>query len=172
MGDTRKPELNRRADIDTGYDELFERKWGRFERMIWITFGCIMALGLCGFLGRGPLNKKNVQLADGTQIKYERVLRYKTPGVVELQLPVSSGSAELRLSKTEIEKLGLKQITPQPSTNMSSENSATYRFQPADPTTRTLLVQLALEPASVGPVSSDIQVNGQQPVSVHQWVVP
>ncbi len=66
-----KADLERQAEIDVGYDFLFERRWGRFERGMWLFFVLLMVAGVTGLLGRGPLNHVKKTAEDGTTIQYE-----------------------------------------------------------------------------------------------------
>ena len=160
------PSLQNQAGTDTGYDYNFEQRWCSLERSLWLAFCGVILIGLLGFLGRGPLNHSKLQRPDHSTVKYERVLRYHTPTLLELQLPVIDGRAELTLDKADADKLGLKQIVPQPTRNLGSTKTGPFVFESGDRDAESILVVLSLEPANIGPITTHLSVNGQTQITV------
>ena len=63
-------------EIEVGEDLEFQRKWWRFENLVWILFTLIIVLDMAGLFGRGPIAKTERHAADGTiDVKYERIER-------------------------------------------------------------------------------------------------
>lgn len=91
--------MERRAEIDTGYDYRFERRWGRFERLVWLFFAFLITLALVGVLGRRPLNQVRRTFEDGSSVQYERALRFRSATVIDFQVPVENGTATLEASQ-------------------------------------------------------------------------
>jgi hypothetical protein len=164
--------LARQADTDIGFDPRFERRWCIFERVVWGVFVLAIVVGLLGLLGRGPLNKKVAQGQDGTTVKYERVVRYHTPTAIEVQAPAHNGFALIVLDKKALEKLGLKEMIPLPSRSMASGQVGPFLFAVTSPAANSVLVKFSLEPASIGPISSTVQVNGKTDTTLDQVMVP
>jgi hypothetical protein len=167
-----RPSIERQADIDTGYDYSFERKWGRFERVVWVFFVLLLALGMAGFFGRGPLNNVKRSLPDGASVQYERVVRFKSPSVLIFHLPVTNGWAKLEASTNAVKKAGLQQIVPTPTQDLGSEQVGPIQFHVADQKAKTVFVELAMQPSGIGPVTSRYSINGDTTVELHQFVLP
>ena len=166
------PDLQRQADIDIGYDYVFEHRWARFERVIWGTLGVIIALGIAGVFGRGPLNNVKRTLPDGTFVQYERVIRFKSPTVLTFQLPVSNGVARLEATTAAARKAGLQQIVPTPTQDLGSEHIGPIQFQASSPETKTVFVELAMQPSGIGPVLSKYSINNTTTLDIRQFVLP
>jgi|SRR5579884_404177 hypothetical protein len=170
--ETTLPGLERQAEIDVGYDYVFEQRWCTFERGVWAFFTLLIAAGLAGVFGRGPLNEVKLTLNDGTSVRYERVVRFKSPTVTNFEIPVSNGIAELEANTSAVKKLGLQQVIPQPTRTFGSEHVGPVQFQVVAPQTKTVFMQLAMQPSGLGPVTSSYRVNGQTTVQIKQFVLP
>jgi hypothetical protein len=164
--------IARQAEIDIGYDCEFEHKWGTFERVVWIIFGLLIAAGLAGLFGRGPLNKVKRTLPDGTTVQYERVVRFKSPSAVVFTLPVHQGAATVEANNAVVEKLGLQSLFPRPTLNIGSPQVGPFLFRASSPDAQNVFVELAMQPSAIGPVTSTYRINGLTSVSIQQFIVP
>jgi len=164
--------LERQADIDIGYDYRFEHAWGRFERYVWLGFCILLGGGLLGIFGRGPLNEVTRTYADGTSIKYERVVRFKSPTLIQFNVPAENGLVTIQPDKAATEKLGLQQTFPQPSQSLGSAEVGPLEFKAQAADAQKIFVQLSMQPSSLGPVKSTYRINGQETVQIDQFIVP
>lgn len=138
-------------DLAVGEDLQFQRRWWRFEHIIWACFIIILALDLAGVFGRGPLSKAHVKTADGAiNMTYERFARFQTPAIINLHFgpsAVQNGSIQLWVSQSLISGLGNQRIIPQPIKSTLSQDGILYTWAssniPDD-------VEFAIEPASAG----------------------
>jgi len=163
--------LERQADIDIGYDFSFENAWSRFERYAWLGFSILLCAGLLGIFGRGPLNQVSRTFGDGTSIKYERVVRFKSPTLMQFIVPAQDGIATIQPDKLATDKLGLQMTVPQPSQALGSSQVGPFQFRTgAD--AKTVFVDLMMQPGSIGPVTSTYRINGQNTVEIKQFIVP
>jgi hypothetical protein len=48
-------------ELAVGEDLEFQRRWWRFERVVWTIFLLILVADLAGLLGRGPLSKTHAK---------------------------------------------------------------------------------------------------------------
>jgi hypothetical protein len=164
--------LERQSDIDIGYDYIFERRWARFERIVWGLFTLLIAAGLAGIFGRGPMNQVKRTLGDGSRVQYERIVRFKSPTRVNFELPANQGVAQIEADLSTITKLGLQQVFPQPTRDWGSEQVGPLQFQSVTSGTNSVFVQLAMQPAALGFVTSTYIVNGRTTVRIRQLVLP
>src|SRR5436309_1257062 len=73
-------------ELDVGSDLEFQKRWWRFENIIWWAFTIVILLDLAGAFGRGPLAKAQWKSSDGNvMIKYDRVERYSTPSIMTIE---------------------------------------------------------------------------------------
>lgn len=172
MAANTQPQLERQADVDIGYDYSFEHKWAHFERVVWVLFTALLVLSLLGFLGRGPLNRVSQRSEDGTLVRYERVVRFKSPSVVTFDIPVRNGVAELEPSQAALKQLGLERVLPPPTKNLGSEQVGPLLFQPSPPDATHVFVELAVQPSGLGPVTSTYLINGRDTIIIGQFIVP
>jgi MFS family permease len=71
--------------IAVGEDLEFQRKWWRFERIVWSIFVVILICDLLGLFGRGWLAKATRTTPDGAlKLNYERIERADTPSIMTL----------------------------------------------------------------------------------------
>ena len=159
--------------VAVGEDLAFQRRWWRFERIIWIVFGVILIADLVGLLGRGPLANAERMTPDGVlRVKYERVLREGTPSIVTI-LPESSavhdGKLQLFVSDSIVKQFGAQRVIPQPETSAVGNGGVTYTFAAtADPIT----VQIELKPSFIGSHPFRIGVPGHGEIASSSFVLP
>ena len=161
------------GSIAVGEDLEFQRKWWRFERMIWIFFAIILLCDLLGVFGRGVLSKATRVASDQTMtVDYERIARASTPSIMTLKFGASAihdGKIQIYVSNSIVKPLGAQRISPQPAVSSLGNDGITYDFAatsvPAD-------VQIELSPSFPGLHHFRMQVVGGSPVDGSIFVVP
>lgn len=159
--------------VAVGEDLEFQRRWWRFERIIWSFFVLVLIADLSGALGRGPLAKAERRAPDGSvQVKYERVQRANTASIVTV-LPQASavhdGRVQLFVSDSLMKEFGEQRVIPQPQVSTVGDGGVTYTF-PAS--SLPITVQLELKPSFIGLHHFRIAVPGAQPVDAKAFVLP
>lgn len=123
-------------EIAVGADLEFQKRWWRFERIVWIVFTVIIALDLAGAFGRGPLAKAHLSSANrSVDVEYERIARYQTPSNLIIRLrrqTVPDRKVQLWVSDSLVRELGNQRVVPQPQTSALDRNGILYTF-PAGP---------------------------------------
>lgn len=156
-----------------GEDLDFQRRWWRFERIIWTFFAIILLCDLLGVFGRGPLAKRKRTAADNTlTLEYERIERAQTPSMMTLHIQPSAihdGKVELFVSDSVIKPLGAQRVAPQPSVSTVGNGGITYTF-PASGTPAD--VRLQLMPTLPGLHHFTVQVKDASPVEASVFVFP
>ena len=138
-------------EVAIGEDLGFQRRWWRFERLVWILFVVIIVLDLAGAFGRGPLAYAEAVSPDhALQVKYERIERSGTPSMMTVTLDARTfrdGHANLVLSDSAVGGLGLRRVIPAPESTSVGSDRLIYRF-PAG--TSAAVVRFEFEPAGAG----------------------
>ena len=159
--------------VAVGEDLEFQRRWWRFERIIWIFFVLILIADLSGLLGRGPLANAEGRTADGAlRLKYERVERANTSSIVTIlpgQNAVEDGKVRLFVSDTVLRQLGAQRVIPQPLSSAVGGGGVTYTFAA---TTTPITIQIELKPSFIGPRPFTIGVPGGQFLHLKTFVLP
>jgi hypothetical protein len=159
--------------VAVGEDLEFQRKWWRFERIIWSFFVLIIVCDLLGLFGSGWLAKAKRATPDKAfTLNYERVERTSTPSVMTLhfsQSAIEDGHIEVFVSDSIVKGLGAERVSPEPAVSAIGGDGITYEFSatqsPAD-------VQFSLEPGYPGPHRFRIQLRGEPPIDASVFVVP
>lgn len=159
--------------VAVGEDLQFQRKWWRFEKVIWSVFVLLLLADLSGLLGRGPLANAERDTADGSlHVKYERVQRENTPSIMTIlpaQGAVHAGELQLYVSDSIVKQLGAQRIIPAPKTSRVGNGGVTYTF-PA--TTTPITVQIELKPSFIGTHVFDVGVPGSDILHAKTFVLP
>lgn len=161
------------GDVAIGEDLDFQRKWWRFERLIWSFFCLLLLCDMTGLFGRGWLAK--AQATDTSRtflLDYERVERASTPSIMTIHFnpsAIKDGEIQLFVSEDLIRPLGAQRISPQPELSMIGNGGITYTF----PATQTpAIAEIQLQPSFPGVHHFNIQIPGNQPVRGTVLVVP
>ena len=159
--------------VAVGEDLVFQEKWWRFERAIWMVFLLILMADLLGVFGRGWLSKKEIHReGTGLDVWYETVERSGTPSTMSVDFQpgsIQGGEVRLFVSNGIVKDLGNQRIAPQPERSIVGQDGVTYTF----PTTVTpAKVSFSLQPSFPGVHHFLIQVPGKSPVIGRVLVMP
>jgi hypothetical protein len=165
------PRVN--SEIEVGEDLEFQRKWWRFENIVWILFTLIIVADIAGLFGRGPIAKAERRAADGTiDVRYERIERTDSPSIVSIGFGPSAihdGKIKLFISESLVKGLGTQRVVPAPSDTTIGDGGLTYTFPASKP---PATVDLALQPSGPGIYHFTIGVANAQPIQAKVFVVP
>ena len=159
--------------VAVGEDLEFQRRWWKFEHIVWSVFVLILAADVLGLFGRGILAKATRRTVDGAlYLRYERIERASTPSIITIQIgqaAVRDGAVRLFVGESVLTKLGTQRISPQPASSVLGGGGVTYTF----PVTQTpATVELALQPSFPGVQHFWIQVPGGEPLRGRVLVMP
>jgi hypothetical protein len=160
-------------DIAVGEDLEFQRKWWRFEKIIWPILLLVVLIDLLGGLGRGWLSKTQRSTPDHAFIfDYERIERASTPSIMTLHFgsqATRGGHIVVHVSDSVVQRLGAQRVSPQPAVSALGNGGITYVFpsngSPAD-------AQIELQPSFPGLHQFRIQVEGSTPIEGTIAVLP
>jgi hypothetical protein len=160
-------------DIAVGEDLDFQRRWWRFENIVWFVFFLILIADVLGAFGRGWLAKAHRETPDNAlTLDYERVARAGTPSIMTLTFgpaAIHNGRLVVYISDSIVKPLGAQRISPQPASFTLGNDGITYTF-PA--TQAPAVVQIALEPSFPGSHPFRIALQGEPPIDAKVFVMP
>jgi hypothetical protein len=160
-------------EVAVGENLEFQRRWWRFERVIWLIFSIVIVCDLVGLFGRGWLAKAQASVPDKSlTIEYDRVQRVNTPSTMTLHFgpgAIRNRQVKVYLSDSVVEDLGAQTIAPQPASSAIGRAGITYIF-PA--TIDPAAVRIQLQPAAPGSYPFRIQVAGKPPIDARLLVMP
>ncbi|WP_158791994.1 hypothetical protein [Granulicella sp. L60] len=163
------PKIN--DEVAVGEDLDFQRKWWKFESVMWWIIALLLLLNFAGVFGRGPV--AHAKLAnDAMLVKYERVERTGTPSILEVQFKPNTlgrGQVKLHVSQSIVDGLGTQRVIPSPSDTAIGRGGLTYTFS-AEQAPGS--VQFALQPSRPGIFEFTLQVPGSSPLSAKVVVMP
>ena len=152
------------GEVAVGEDMDFQRKWWKFEDIVWSFFLLILVCDLLGLFGRGWLAKATAVAPDQTlTLDYERIERASTPSIMTLHFAPSAihdNHVKFFISEDVVRPLGAQRISPQPAVSSLSDGGITYTF---DATSAPATVQIALEPSFPGVHTFHVQSLGGAP---------
>jgi hypothetical protein len=161
------------GSVAVGEDLEFQRRWWRFERIIWSFFVLIIICDLLGLFGRGYLAKAQRSTADQTiQVKYERVERVNAPSIMTISFgpsAIRNGQVHLFVSESVVKELGMRRVIPDPGSSTVGNGGVTYIF-PA--TTLPAAVEFELSPSRPGIPSFTAGIVGAEMVKAKVTVLP
>lgn len=119
-------------ELAVGEDLEFQRKWWRFEKIVWIVFLIIVLLDLAGVFGRGPVASVHRRSSNHLMlIDYERIQRFSTPSIMTIHFDpaaVKDGKIQLWVSDSLVKELGNQRIVPQPISSVIGNGGILYTF--------------------------------------------
>lgn len=160
-------------EVAVGEDLEFQRRWWRFEQIIWIVFCGILVADVLGAFGRGWLAKAHRSTPDGAlTLSYERTERASTPSVMTLTFgssAIRNGVIQVFVSDDIVKRLGAQRVAPQPELSTVGSGGITYTFAAGR---APAVIQIALEPSFPGLHRFRIQPQGGAPIDASVFVLP
>jgi hypothetical protein len=151
----------------------FQRKWWKFERVVWILFAIALLADIAGAFGRGPLAKTERQAPDHSfTLRYERIQRTGTPSILTANFNramIHDSKVTFYVQNSLVRELGSQRVIPSPQTVIVGNDGLTYTF-PAS--MGTVSISFALEPTGPGLRHLTLQVAGSAPLKISILVLP
>lgn len=160
-------------EVAVGEDLDFQRKWWRFEHIIWWVFVAILICDLLGMFGRGWFAKAKASTPDHALVlNYDRIARKDAPSVMTLQFgpaAVHNGRIEVSISESVIKDLGAQRISPQPVISALGPKAITYVWYATGALTSA---EITLQPSRAWSHRFAVQVAGSPPIERSVLVFP
>jgi hypothetical protein len=160
---------NSRTDLD------FERRWWRFERVIYWIQTALVVLAIAGLFGRGPLSAAHAASADrSVRVDYERLARFRTPTTLTVHVvggTPSDSVVDVTIDGSIVGMEGVSHVTPEP--RHVDASSTALRFTVARTSANdSVTIRIALEPGRVGMADARLTVGRGPAISLSQLIYP
>jgi hypothetical protein len=159
--------------LAVGEDLEFQRRWWRFETVVWSFFLVLLIADVLGLFGRGWLAKARRSTPDqALNLDYERIERASTPSIMTLTFgpeAIRDNHIQLFISDSLVKPLGAQRISPQPEVSAVGNGGITYTFAA---TQAPAIVQIALEPSFPGSHPFRIALPNEPAINATIFVVP
>jgi hypothetical protein len=145
----------------------------RIERCAWIALLIIIAAALAGFLGPGPLTRRQRTSDDGSlTIQYQAVERNAAPGQLVVRARLPAGTAQLRLafSRSFCDRVTAESIVPSPLSVEADGDDVVYTF--AARSSADVVVMYRYEYHECDVFEHRIALDEGSPIRFRQYVLP
>ena len=160
-------------EIAVGENINFQRRWWRFEKIIWPILLLIVIADMLGVFGRGWLAKAHAATPDhALTVDYERVARASTPSIMTFKFgpaAIHNNRIVLFVSDSIVKPLGAQRISPEPALSIIGKDGITYVFASSDSPAGA---QVELQPSLPGPHKFRVQVLGGDAINGSIFVMP
>ena len=132
-------------------EDMRIKRWSwRGEVIQYIALALLLAAGLLGVFGSGPLSRtKASSRGGGVVVEYERFQRIGAPARLHVRLAAIDGDAALRFDPALLKDWEVEAVSPEPSAVRAAEEGVTYSFDVADDAT-DVRVDFRLLPETFG----------------------
>jgi hypothetical protein len=160
------------TDIEQDLD--FQRRMWLVQRIGWVIFGLIVAAGLAGLLGTGPLADAKAAGSDGFEVEYERFAHRASPTMITIHpgdAPLSEeGTLDIAFTQDYLKNFTIERIIPEPDSESLSGENLVYSFKVDDGGLST--ITLHVNPAQAGTWNGQIGPADGDPAAINQFVYP
>ena len=149
-------------ELEVGFDEKFEIFWSRLEQFGRLVMCLVVAAGLAGILGAGPLDHARCGAPGQGAADYQPIARFGTATLVTLHLPptVTDGQVIVTLSSSFVEPFGLASLHPEPLSQRTVRGDLQYTFAERGGGLDNY-VRLSGMPAQIGPIRFVVEMPGR-----------
>lgn len=148
----------------------FELGWNRLQLSIEVLVAVVVAAGLLGLFGTGPLSSAT-QVRPGFAVAYQRIVRrtLQTELTISLTKPARGSTFEVLMPKSFLADMSIASASPRASAMRVEPNGIAYVFDVG--TAGTGEISFDLKPKGYGAITSPFLVGGE-PVVLHQFIFP
>lgn len=141
-------------------------KWGSFTLMV------LVLLSLLGAFSDGWLSQKTITNRVGTlSVEYQRIMRSMSDENFIIRITSSTGQpTTLTLGQDFMDNFSIQSLQPQPLITHANQHEMVLTWPANDSKEQALW--LTAQPQSSGHFTSRIRLNGAEPVTLDQWVLP
>lgn len=158
-----------RAEI--GEDLVFQQRNWRAQRVGWTLLGVLIAAGLAGLLGRGPLSNVNAHGGKGLEVEYERFVRHGAQTDVRVRVTQPpAGHVRIAISRAYLDSLNLQQVVPSPTQVQSSGDYLVYVFDLVG--NGPMQARFVIQPEEIGAHVARIAIDDDSHVLIRQFTYP
>lgn len=141
------------GDLEIEQDLPFQEREWTVQRVAWVLLLALLALGLAGLFGTGPLSSATKEAGDGAlAVDYQRFIRHDGRTTLTFTLDgslASAGELELWIAQEYLGDVEVQGISPQPTETRAESDRVVHVFTVPDPGT-TLEVRFSLRPQAMG----------------------
>jgi hypothetical protein len=169
------PDAPRRVgDLEIVQDEPWQRRMGRMQTASWVALYLVLALGLLGLFGGGPLSDATAGAGGPLRLSYERFERNRRP--TELHLTLTPGAvpgteARVWIDATTLRQAALRRVEPTPRAVVAGPGRHLFVFALDGPGAGAEFA-MELEPRSPGLRRTRVGLDGTPGVQVRRYVFP
>lgn len=133
-------------------DMTFQRREWATERVWWTVLAVLVLASLLGAFSGGPLSETTAGgRAAGVEVKYERFVRHSGMATWTIRVQpqaVENQKASVFVSDELTQAMQIQQVSPQPSTEISTRAGTTYEFDAK--ATSPPVVRVTFRPDAIG----------------------
>jgi hypothetical protein len=152
-------------------EEKFHRREWLVQRIAWGLLILVIAAGLAGLFGSGPLSKRTMATASGT-IEIDRFARRRASEewrIQPIQAAQEGSQLELRISSSFLERYEIAAIVPEPASTTLDGSDVVFVF---DAPAARGTVAFHVEPEHIGRSEGSFVLNDSEPLLIRQFVYP
>lgn len=162
---------NRSHRPEIGEDLAFEHHSWRVQRIGWALLAVVIAAGLAGLMGSGPLSNVTARDGKSLEVEYERFVRHGAQTEIRVRMDQSRASqARVVITREFLDTSHLQRTLPEPARVQASGANAIFYFD-VD-ANHPLQATFVMEPVELGAHEARIAIDDGSSVSVRQFTYP
>src|SRR5688572_27824714 len=167
-------ELRKVGDIQIEEDLAFTHKEWRAQRFGWVIMAVLLAAGIVGAFGRGPISRTTSGDPQSFAVEYARILRHAADDDINVDIGpgiAADSQVQLAVSREFVESNEIRNIAPQPESESAAGDFFIYTFKRQDAASRMRIV-LQIKPSGYGSASTRVQLIGGTALTIKQFIMP
>ncbi|HET6806116.1 MAG TPA: hypothetical protein VFH59_11810 [Frateuria sp.] len=161
--------------IQINEDRPHSRREWRTERVGWLVMALLLAAGLLGLFGYGPLSQARAGDPGGLSVTYDRLQRASAPSEYRFTVAPSlarNGALRLRFDDALLDEVEIQSIIPRPAHVRSGPGYTEYVFAVDGARGPSPRIQFQFQQATFGHVRGRVVADGAAPLVIDQFILP
>lgn len=165
--------VHRVGDIEIDQDHDFQRISWRLQRILWGIMAAMIAAGLLGLFGSGPLSRGSAgEPGAPLRVDYPRFGRYQSSENLEFRVDAGrSGEARIWIDRAYLDAVEIERIEPVPLRVEAGRDRLDYVFAIAAQDAPASVV-FSLRPRRIGPLPAIVGLDDHPPIRFQGFIYP
>jgi hypothetical protein len=167
--------MKRVSDIEIDQDLKHQQREWVAERVGWALMAVLLAAGLSGLLGHGPLSNATAgERGSLLWVEYHRFERYQAPAELKVHLRAvlgQGGTLRVWIDGQYLQGMEVQHVEPTPDSVEVAADRMTYTFRTSAPDQPTVVVY-RMQAGQYGPLRARLGVEGGPQLQFSQFIYP
>src|SRR5689334_19759976 len=162
-------------ELSINQDLSFQRRMWKAERVGWAVIAALLAAGMAGLFGQGPVSRVTTKESSPLAVAYERFGRYQAPQQLEVFFTSDRPQDDilsLQINREFLDKVQIGRIMPTPLEERATPDGVMFLFPIIRQNGGRAHITVMYQPEMIGDLPATFTLENTTSIRIHQFIYP